>query len=267
MTRTQIYAIVGSVFLALSLYIGCETTPVKFRKLEKSRSLSVEQTDVELLLQDAKSRLSAAQNARLELLEKQLESGSLPDSVRGNILQELSGAWFTAKSYALAGYYAQLLAEQVQDGASWGIAGATFAIGLQQSETDNLKSFCAGRAISAFEYAISLDPDEVSHKINLALVYTERPPQDNPMKGIQQLLELEKAYPESAGVYFHLGRLAMRTGQYARAVERLEKATALDDGRKEAFCLLQEAYEALGETDKAASVSARCNRNEQADVQ
>ena len=266
MTRTQIYAIVGSILLALFLYIGCETTPVKFRKLEKSRSLSVEQTDVELLLRDAKSRLSAAQSARIEVLEEQLD-GSVSDSIRVDLLQQLSGEWFAAGSYALAGYYAQVLAEQVQDGGSWGIAGATYAIGLQRSETDNLKSFCAGRAITAFENAISLDPVEVSHKINLALVYTERPPQENPMKGIQQLLSLEKEYPENAGVYFQLGRLAMRTGQYARAVERLEKSTTLDPGRKEAFCLLQQAYEALGEIEKAVLASARCNRNEQADVQ
>ncbi len=262
MTRTQIYAIVGSVLLALFLYFGCETTPIKFRKLEKSRSLSVEQTDVELLLRDAKAKLSAAQVARLDALEEQLSASSLPDSLRINLLQELSGEWFAIRAYALAGYYAQLVAEQVEDGESWGIAGATYAIGLQRSETENLKSFCAGRAITAFEHAVSLEPGEVAHKINLALVYTERPPQENPMKGIQQLLELEKVYPENAGVYFHLGRLAMRTGQYARAVERLEKATALDSGRKEAFCVLQEAYEALGETDKAASALARCNRNE-----
>jgi|NOAtaT_6_FD_contig_121_260974_length_2417_multi_5_in_0_out_0_2 predicted Zn-dependent protease len=266
MTRTQIFVIVGSVVLALSLYIGCETTPEKFRKLEKSRVLSVEETDIELLKQEAKAKCSAAQVAQLELLEKALGMAS-SDTARLARLQQLSGAWFDVGSYAVAGHYAQIIAEQAPDGARWGIAGATYAIGLQRAESDNLKAFCAKRALGAFENAVSLDPAEVSHKINLALVYTERPPQENPMKGIQMLLQLQQEYPENAGVYYQLGRLAIQTGQYEKAVERLEKAIALASGRTEAFCLLQQAYEALGDQIKAAQAGARCNRNDQPGVQ
>lgn len=266
MTRTQIFAIVGSVVLALYLYIGCETTPDKFRKLEKSRLLSVEETDIELLKQEAKSKFSPAQIAQLEGLEAAFGKAS-SDSARLDYLQQLSGAWFDMGIYAVAGYYAQMAAEQAPDGERWGIAGATYAIGLQRAESDNSKAFCAKRALGAFENAVSLDPGEVSHKINLALVYTERPPQENPMKGIQMLLQLQEEYPENAGVYYQLGRLAIRTGQYEKAVERLERAIALGSGRIEAFCLLQQAYEALGDQIKAAQARTRCNRNNRSDVQ
>jgi predicted Zn-dependent protease len=266
MTKVQIFAIVGSAILALSLYIGCETTPDKFRKLEKSRQLSVEGTDIEWLKQEAKAKFSPAQVAQFDELENALGAAS-SDSARLAGLQQLSGAWFDAGIYAVAGHYAQMAAEQAPDGERWGIAGATYAIGLQRAESDNLKAFCSKRALEAFENAVSLDPGEVSHKINLALVYTERPPQENPMKGIQMLLQLQQEYPENAGVYYQLGRLAIQTGQYAKAAERLEKAIALGSRRTEAFCLLQQAYEALGDQIKAAQAGTRCNRNDTPGVQ
>lgn len=243
--------------MALVLYIGCETTPRSYRKLEKSRVLSVEQADIQSLLQDAKSHLPPAKVNQLESLERELDSAS--DSNRVGLLQQLSGQWFQLEQYAIAGHYAQVLAEQVQDGNSWSIAGATYAIGVQRSEAENIKDFCAGRAVQAFESAISLEPEVIPHKINLALVYAERPQQDNPMKGIQMLLELDRTHPDNAGVLFHLGRLAMRTGQYERAVERLGKVTALAPERKEAFCLLAEAYEALGDAGKASAAKQKCS--------
>jgi cytochrome c-type biogenesis protein CcmH/NrfG len=86
----------------------------------------------------------------------------------------------------------------------------------------SVKAFCNQRAVQAFENAISLNPDNASHRLNLALTYTEMPPEDNPMKGILLLRELQEQYPENTQVLNALGRLAIQTGQYARAVERLD---------------------------------------------
>lgn len=260
MTRSQLIVIGVAIVSTLVIYLGCETVPKSFKNLEKSRSFSVEQTDIQVLLQEAKSRHPQAQLLVLEEMQQALgESG--PDSSQIEILKQLSGQWFGLKEYAIAGFYAAQIAEIAPSGESWSIAGATYAIGLQQSEEESVSAFCAKRAIQAFENAISLEPDELTHKINLALVLTDRPPEGNPMKGIQMLLDLNQKNPDEPGVLFHLGRLAMRTGQFDKAVERLEKTISLDPGRSEAFCLLAQAYQELAQPEKAVEAQKKCENN------
>ncbi len=260
MTRSQLFVIGVSIVSALAIYLGCETVPHTFKNLEKSRSFSVEQTDVQVLLLEAKSRHTQAQLLVLEEMQHALE-GPGSDSSKAEILKQLSGQWFGLKEYALAGYYAAQIAEMAPSGETWSIAGATYAIGLQQSQEEQVKAFCAGRAVQAFENAISLEPAELTHKINLALVLTDRPPQDNPMKGIQMLLDLNQKNPDQPGVLFHLGRLAMRTGQFGKAVERLEKTVILDPGRTEAYCLLAQAYQELSQREKALEAQKKCENS------
>jgi tetratricopeptide (TPR) repeat protein len=212
-------------------------------------------------LAEAKEKLSAESAAALEEIERSLAQTSSDERSKTKVLEQLSGQWFEEGEYAISGYYAQQIAETLRTGESWGIAGATYAIGIQRSEAEKTKAYCAGRAVQAFENAVSLEPEELSHKINLALIYTDRPPQDNPMKGILMLVDLDKTFPNQPGILFHLGRLALRTGQYEKAIARLETVTALDPERTEAFCLLAQAYSETGEEAKSAAAQTRCETN------
>lgn len=261
MTRLQIGFIGSAIALTLGMYAGCETVPRTFKDLEKSRSFSIEQTDINVLLAEAKENLSATRVASFEEIERSLEQLPADDRSRIKLLEQLSGQWFEEGGYGISGYYAQQIAETLQTGESWGIAGATYAIGIQRSEAEKTKAYCTGRAVQAFENAISLEPEELSHKINLALIYTDRPPQDNPMKGILMLVDLDKTFPDQPGILFHLGRLALRTGQYDKAIARLEKVIALDPERAEAFCLLAQAYSETGEQEKSDAAQTRCETN------
>jgi len=98
----------------------------------------------------------------------------------------------------------------------------------------------------------------VEHQVNLALVYAENPPADNPMKAVLLLRDLEKKHPDNASVYNALGRLAIKTGQWERAIERLEKARSLDPKNPNTPCLLSRAYDGAGQADKAAEFAKLC---------
>jgi uncharacterized protein HemY len=78
------------------------------------------------------------------------------------------------------------------------------------------------------------------------------------MKGIQMLAELAKSYPESPLPPYHLARLAVRTGQYERAAERIEQALKLDGQNPKIACLGIEIYTALNQTDKAEKLKPVC---------
>lgn len=257
MTRQQ-YILIGSVtLLFFILYFACETKPPGQQQVEQSRLLQAEATNVNLLMREAHDELSASQLSTIQALQQEL-SEAAGDSARVEILQQLSGRWYESGYPAIAGHYAQELAEVrgVED--AWSIAGTTYAICVQRAEDSKVREFCTQRAITAFENAISLNPDEVRHQVNLALTYTDSPPPNEPMKGVLMLRELEQSFPESPLVYTSLAKLAIRTGQFERSIERLNQALDIEPANLNAICLLAQAHAGAGNAAEAQRFEEQC---------
>ncbi|MCB0586604.1 MAG: tetratricopeptide repeat protein [Phaeodactylibacter sp.] len=257
MTKLQWAVIASAVGMFFALYLGCETTPQDIKALEKSRALAAESTDINTLLREAKSSLGGIPSSSILALETELED-EVADSARAEVFKRLSSKWYELGYPAISGYYAQQVAELLGTEESWSIAGTTYTICIQQSQEQKIRDFCTGRAIQAFESAISINPGELAHQVNLALAYTSNPPQDNPMKGILMLRDLNQKYPDNVLVLNTLARLALQTGQYPKAVERLERALELDPGNSNTICLLAEAYEGSGDVAKSQAFAEQC---------
>ncbi|MCB0638409.1 MAG: hypothetical protein KDC54_17385 [Lewinella sp.] len=259
MTRLQYGVIGGSVLLLLLLYLGCETTPPAQKRVERSRAATAQTTDINVLRAEAKESLNANALGNIQALEQRL-SQAATDSLRIEALRELSRSWYQTGHPALAGYYAEELANISGTEEAWSITGTTFAICVQRATTDKVKAYCNEQAIRAFENAISLNPAEVAHRVNLAFTYTEMPPAGEPMKGVMMLRELQEAYPNSTLVLNSLARLAIQTGQWERATERLQQALAIEPDNQNTICLLAQAYAGLGDQAQAAAFAERCDR-------
>jgi len=160
---------------------------------------------------------------------------------------------------AIAGFYAQTIAENDNSEESWSIAGTTYSICLQRTKEQKVRDYCYQNAVQAFESAVSVNPDNPQHKVNLAVLYTENPPPQNPMKGILMLRELTEKYPENASVLVNLGRLAIQTSQFDKAIERLSQALTLEPTNRQAICFIAKAYEAKGDQTNAELFGKRCN--------
>ncbi|MBK8922120.1 MAG: tetratricopeptide repeat protein [Saprospirales bacterium] len=257
MNKSQYLALLSAAALFLALYLGFDTTPSRQKMVERSRSIQGESTGFETLLEDARAHLNAEQSAKV--LELENRAAAAPgDSVRASALKDLSGWWYQQGQLALAGSIAGQVAELENTAAAWSVAGATFYHALGGEQDPKLRSYCGSQAVRAFESAVSLEPSQVEHRVNLALVYAENPPPDNPMKAVLLLRDLETQYPESPAVFNALGRLAIKTGQWERAVQRLEKAWALDPENPNTPCLLAKAYEGAGQANKATEFAVRC---------
>lgn len=261
MSKLQYTLIGATTALFLVLYFACETKAPGHQQIEKARSARQEVLDVSNLIRSAHDRLPPEQVSTLIALEQELEK-AVEDSAKVELLQRISGAWYGNGELAIAGHYAQEIAEKELTEEAWAIAATTFSICVQRSADPDQRAFCNQRAVQAFESAISLNPEEVSHKVNLALTYTEMPPQDNPMKGVLMLRELQQNYPESPLVLNSLGRLAIQTGQYERALERLQQALAIDPDNRSTNCLLAQAYSALGNEQQALTYEALCKNSQ-----
>ncbi len=258
MNKAQYLAIAGALALFLGLYFGFDTKTDLQKTTDHSRSLQAESTSPESLLSDAKAHLEPAEAAQVAELEQLIEK-STGDVERVAALKRLSGLWYDLGQIPVAGTFAEQIANLENADSSWSVAGATFFNGLIASQDPVLRRFCADHAVKAFESAATLAPNKPEHRVNLALVYAENPPPDNPMQAVLMLRDLETKHPDNPAVYNALGRLALKTGQWQRAVDRLEKARSLDPKNPNTPCLLAKAYEGLGNTTKANEFAGICN--------
>lgn len=259
MTKLQIGLIGATVIFFFLLYFGCETKPATQIEAEKERIQNADNADLYNLLENAKEQLGTEAYQEVFLLEQEIEQAIL-DSVRINRLKSLSSKWFQLQQPAIAGHYAQEVAKLEDSAESWAIAGTTFGLCVQRTRGGDVRQYCTDQALTSLEKAIELEPENISHQVNLALIFTENPPSDNPMKGILMLVELNKSQPDNVIVLNTLGRLAIKTGQFDRAKERLERAHNLEPENRNTVCLLAQVYDATGDNGKATTFANQCEQ-------
>ena len=257
MDQKQILLIVFSIGLFVLIYGFCDTKPLEVKQIEQSRVLNKQSTDVRVLLKEAKLSLDNQVLNEIEGLEIGLNSIQ-DDTSKVFMLKKLSSTWFKIKKPAISGHYAFRVAEIENTEDTWSIAATTFALGLRMEIAEKEKAYCAEKAISAFENAISINPDNLQHRVNLAVCLADYPPEENPMKGILQLLDLNEKHPNYVPALTALGDLGMKTGQLENAQKRLEKAYSLEPENTKVICMLAELYEKMGLEKEENIFSKHC---------
>jgi len=257
MNKPQWIVVSVAAVLFLLLYFGFDTKPGNHKEIEKQRVLAAVSTDINAMLRDAKKSLSPQESASVLALEKELEGTA--DTAKAHLYKRLSSLWYSLEKPGISGYFAEKVAEAESSEEAWSIAGTTYSICLQQEQEEKVKAYCTQKAIQSLENAASINPANIQHKVNLALVHVENPPKDNPMKGVLMLVEMNKHNPGNPVVLMQLGRLAVKTGQYDKAVERLEEALAAQPDNRTANCLLAQAYQGLGNSEKAKIFQQKCD--------
>lgn len=258
MSKYQIFTVAGAIILFMLLYFCFDTIPNKQKNLEKSRMMNIESTGISNLIKDAYANIDAEQKSIIDAMNLDLEKSGSDSLKKIQILKSLSGTWYDLGFPSIAGSYAEDIAVIQKTETSWSMAGTTYAICVKNTDDGKIKDFCAKRAIKAFESAISINPESIEHRINLAICYVDQPNQDNPMQGILMLRDLNTKYPENVAVLNQLGKLALQTNQTEKALERLEAAIKLEPANKNTICLLATAYKNAGNDAKANEYQNKC---------
>ena len=251
MNKQQIIVISSAIALFFILYFGCDTQSKEQNAITQSRALTTEALDIKAHIAETLGKLGAAQKATIQSLAPKA------DSKDPSLLKQLSAAWHNAGHDEIAASYAEQVAEIEKTEESWSIAGANYYLAIQQSTEEAVRNFSTQHAVNAFQSAASINPTNIEHKINLALCYTENPPQENPMKGTLLLLDLEKQNSGNVPVNIQLARLGIKTGQFDKAIGRLEKVLAKEPENKRAVCLLADAYSGAN-NPKASQMAKLC---------
>lgn len=236
--------------LFVVLYFAGSVKPPKTDQIEQKRALNTEGFDVKSYIDRSKKEINADALNKIVEFEKK------------SAFKSLAGTWYELGFPIISGFYADAIAEVANSEESWSIAGTTYSLALQKEAKDELKLFARDKAISAYEKAISLNPDSPDHRLNLALCYVDLPLQDQPMKGILMLVGLQKDYPKNTGILLNLGRLSIKTGQWEKAKERFSTVLDLDPENKKANCGLVQVYEALGDVEKMAIHRNKCENSD-----
>lgn len=258
MFKTQNVVLILSVGLVALLYFGFDHKPKNIQDLEKTRSNNLEATSIDNLLISARKKLSLEQSTVLQNIKSDVDKAEGEVKIAG--LKNYSSTWYEYGFPTISGYYAEEIAKIENNAEAWSIAGTTYLLALKSNEDELTKDFASTKAVQCFENARSLEPIEINHQINEALVYVERPLKEEPMKGILMLRELNTKFPENVAVINQLARLALQTNQIDRAIQRLEEVLKLEPENRTAQCLMAEAYDKKGDSKLRDQYLAICNK-------
>ena len=242
LSKAQLITIITFVLLLFGSYYGCETKSKGQKDLEKSRAINFEKISPRNLVKQEKEKLNSEASAFINTLEAQLKQSDADSIMKNEVLERLASSWFSLGSPAVSGLYAEEIAKNRENADAWGIAGTTYLLCLKNAEDATINDFCFNRSVKALEKAISFDQDNLDHQVNLALCYVEKPLEENPMKGIMMLLDLNKTHPENISVLLQLGKLALQTNQIDRAIARFETVLEYDANNNEAHCFLADIF-------------------------
>ncbi len=250
----QKLALIAFSALFFVLYFGCNKTSKENRLLEKSREIKKTSVNIESEINSITQILPKDQKAEIELSLIDLEESSTEEQ-KLEALKNLAGKWYSLGYPLVSGHYAEQIAEIEKSEDSWAIVGTTHYLAIKSLNAEDQKKYAKEQAIAAFDKAISINPQNLDHKINKALCFVES---DAPMQGIMMLRELAEENPDNIPVQIQLGRLSIRTNQWEKALERFRRVLDLDPSNKEVHCYLQEVYKAQNDKISAEKSAAIC---------
>ena len=74
------------------------------------------------------------------------------------------------------------------------------------------------------------------------------------MQGVVMLRDWSDKHPENKRAHLILGSMSIQSQQFEKALERADKVLALDRKNLEAYLLKSQAYQLMGQKDKAIAV-------------
>jgi tetratricopeptide (TPR) repeat protein len=252
--KKLIFTFIGLAIVILVFKFGNTIAPKS--KSQAPVSVALKAFDIHQFIVEEKKHLSASQVINLGKLENSVTRGDVNSQL---VIANTALANFWKDSIRSFEPYVYYLSEAAKLDKSE--KNLTFAAQLilhnLRSEQDEAKlNWETEQAIALFEKGIELYPDNDDFKVGLGSCYvfgkgrTGGP--EETMKGIQQLLAVVRKDSNNMKAQMMLGVGGYVSGQYDKAVERLQKVVLAQPDNIEAIAFLADTYAAKG--DKAAAI-------------
>lgn len=256
----QISFLVAGVVLVTVLFLFGKTRFPEGKESGKSQASAQsennnQQLDIPTLLSLAQKTLNADELDSVTVLTGKLENAADNQSKK-RLLSQLADVWLKTGNLIVSANYSEQLCAVEPTKKNWEQAAERYFLGMQNTTDTLARIFAAGRAISSFDELIKMDSSNMNYKVSQALCYIDG--KDDIMGGVQILKEVEKHDPDNETMNLTLGRLSIMSGQYDKAIPRLERLVKSHPQNAEGLLHLGEAYRAVGKKEEAIKAFEKC---------
>jgi tetratricopeptide (TPR) repeat protein len=251
--KKLIFTLIGLVAVILLFKFGTTVAPKS--KTETPVVSTVKAFDILQFIQEEKKHLTSTQAVALGKLENSVTRGDVNSQL---IIANTQLANFWKDSVQSFEPYVYYLSEAAKLDKSE--KNLTFAAQLilenLRGEQDLAKlNWKTEQAIALFEKGIELYPNNDDLKIGLGSCYVFGKGRvggpEETMKGIQQLLSVVRKDSNNMKAQMMLGVGGYVSGQYDKAIERLQKVITAQPDNLEAIAFLADTYAAKGDKEEA----------------
>jgi lipopolysaccharide biosynthesis regulator YciM len=259
MQKPQLILISAGIALVGLLYFAGNRIPPKEEPKQAAnrdgeqkgpmQGQTIEPASFEQIKAAAFAKINAEQKLELQNLENK------NDIVSFKLLSE---KWHALKENNMSAKYFAEYSKLEKSEKNLTFASENF-IGLLNNEPDaSVKAWQANQAIEVLNKVIEINPKNTSAQIALATCYTDGTGET--MKGVQMLLGIVRKDSNNIPAALTLGALAIKSGQWPKAITRFEGILQKDPKNKEAMYSLAEAYKGSGNIVKAKELFNNCKK-------
>jgi tetratricopeptide (TPR) repeat protein len=206
-------------------------------------------------LQAARQKLPVYQQNYLNNLENSVKRGDVKEQ-KIKLYNQLASFWKdSVHQNDFFIFYTAEAAKLVNSEKNLTFAARLTLKDLRNEEDNAKRGWKAEQAISLFEKAIELNPNNDSLQVELGSCYVfgkgMAGDAQSTMKGIQQLLKVAKKDSANMEAQLMLGIGGVISSQYDKAVDRLLNVVKIEPGNIEAISWLADAYAGKGDKTNA----------------
>lgn len=131
-------------------------------------------------------------------------------------------------------------------------------VGSYVEQANPIRAYMLNRSIAIYNQLLAKKPDDESVSVGKGRAIMELNDGQSTMEGVQLLLSVVNKNPDNVEAQLALAKFGIVSGQFEKAITRLEKVLYLQPENLEALFMLSEAYEKSGDNVKAVEVLKKC---------
>jgi tetratricopeptide (TPR) repeat protein len=208
---------------------------------------------IDTILNMAKKQLTTEQVVRINTLENSISRGDVKDQ-QLHVYHQLARFWAdSAHIFEPYAWYTAEAARLENSEKNLTFAARLFLDNLQSDEVEQRRRWKAMQAKDLFERALAINPDNDSSKVGLGACYLFGNISAAPMEGILKIRQVVEKDSTNLYAQMMLVRGSLLSGQYDKAITRLEAVNRMKPANLDALLLLAEVCERMNDKKKAIS--------------
>jgi tetratricopeptide (TPR) repeat protein len=213
---------------------------------------------IDTILNMAKKQLTAEQVVRINTLENSITRGDVKDQ-QLHVYHQLARFWAdSAHIFEPYAWYNAEAARLENSEKNLTFAAQLFLDNLQNDDVEQRRKWKAMQAKDLFERSLKINPDNDSAKVGIGACYLFGNISAAPMEGILKIRQVVEKDSTNLYAQMMLVKGSLLSGQYDKAISRLETINKIKPDDIDAKLLLGDVYERLKNNKMAISWYQQC---------